>query len=210
MTTITAAAPALPDTAVAADWLIRDPLLQQPVTAVGTLGPEGTSSQDAAGFLWDRLPDRGPHSPLVLRLYDTYEEAGEALVDGRVSHLVVANAYSAVNQFYMDPRVTLAAAFIMETPPYGIASLPGGTLMNGPTVASHPAPVPIVDQLLDASFGRPVISLTTSTSAAARAVREGEADLALTTVPAARRHGLVLISSTRTIQMVWSVFVREV
>ncbi|MFJ6938949.1 hypothetical protein [Streptomyces sp. NPDC101132] len=205
--TITAPAPLAPP--AAGDWVIRDHLLRQPLTAVGTLGPEGTSSQDAAGFLWNSLPDGGPHRPRDVRLFDTYEKAGEALRRGEVSHLVVANAYSGVDRFYMDPELSLAAAFHWETPPYGIASLPSGTQDVSPRVASHPAPVPIVGQLLDASFGTPKISLVTSTSAAARAVREGEADLALTTLPAARLYGLVFISSTRTIQMVWSVFVRE-
>ncbi|MFD9357595.1 prephenate dehydratase domain-containing protein [Streptomyces sp. NPDC060031] len=194
--------------AATADWVTRPPLERHPLTAVATLGPPGTSSEQAAGQLWQRLPDGRGRTP-ELRLFDTYEEAGEALLDGRASHLVVANAYAGVNRFYMDPRLELAAAFFMETPPYGIVALPGGTNMNRPTVASHPAPVPIIGQLLDESFGEPHVSLVSSTSAAARAVREGEADLALTTLPAARRHNLVLISSTRTIQMVWSVFVLE-
>ncbi|MFI2612891.1 hypothetical protein [Kitasatospora sp. NPDC018619] len=190
-------------------WVARDILRRSPVRRVGTLGPQGTSSEQAAQFLWARLPGGGPERPPQVRLYDSYERAGDALRRGEVSHLVVANAYAAVNEFYMDTRIALAAAFIMETPEYGIARDGDHQVPPFPTVASHPAPVPLVGQLLPQPYRVGEITLMPSTSAAARAVRERGADLALTTAPAADRYGLQFISRTRTIQMVWSVFVPD-
>lgn len=176
-------------------------------TCIGTLGPAGTSSEKAAAFLWPRLPEA--HSEPKIALYDQYEAAADALRKGEVSHFVVANAYNAVNEFYMDTRVALAAVFYMETPLYGIARNVEHLVPERPTVASHPAPVPLVGQLLPAPYEPGEISLMSSTSAAARAACERQVDLALTTEQAAGYYGLEFISRTRTIQMVWSVFVAD-
>jgi prephenate dehydratase len=176
-------------------------------TCVATLGPAGTSSEKAAAYLWPRLPQACAEPRLAL--YDQYEDAADALRKGEASHFVVANAYNAVNEFYMDTRVALAAVFYMETPLYGIARDVGHLVPERPTVASHPAPVPLVGQLLPAPYEPGEISLVPSTSAAARAARERRVDLALTTEQAADNYGLEFISRTRTIQMVWSVFVAD-
>ncbi|NEC87431.1 hypothetical protein G3I71_16720 [Streptomyces sp. SID12501] len=120
----------------------------------------------------------------------------------------MANAYSAVNQFYMDCELALANVFVMDTPLYGIAVQRNGTVPDSPTIATHPAPEPIIGQLLSSSHTTYKVIHSASTSAAAQAVTDGIADLALTTVPSAELHGLEFISDTRPILMVWSVFTR--
>lgn len=174
--------------------------------AIGTLGPPGTSSEVAAKRYGLRMT--GPDGPPVdIRLYDTYEDAGEALRLREVSHIVVANAYKAVYQFYMDPNVELAGVFVMDTPLYGIAMRRGaGPVPDVPIIASHPSPEPIIAQLLPDPHATYKVIHHDSTSAAARAVVDGTSDLALTTTPAAQLHGLEFISRTRPIRMVWSVF----
>src|SRR5581483_2666096 len=92
-------------------------------------------------------------------------------------------------------------------PHYGVAAVPGQTMPVRPVIASHPAPVPLIDQLLPQVGADREIVLVRSTSAAAQAARDRSVDLALTTAPAVRRYDLEFISRTRTIQMVWSVFV---
>ncbi|MFG2584850.1 prephenate dehydratase domain-containing protein [Streptomyces malaysiensis] len=177
-------------------------------TAVGTLGPSGTSSEVAATLLAHRLATPGGATAPV-RLFDTYEEAGAALHAREVTHVVVANAYKAVHHFYMDQALDLSDVFVMDTPLYGIAvRRDAGPVPVSPTVASHPSPVPIIDQLLSSQHTSYKVIHCDSTSAAARAAVEGTADLALTTVPAAELHGLEFISRTRPIRMVWSVFTR--
>ncbi|TLQ47177.1 type 2 periplasmic-binding domain-containing protein [Streptomyces marianii] len=183
--------------------LLRDSDL---VSAVGTLGPQGTSSEAAARH-FIRLSGSDRSQPPI-HLFDTYEEAGAALRDGQVTHVIVANAYSAVNQFYMDPGLALTHVFVMDTPLYGIAVPPNAAVPDSPTIATHPAPEPIISQLLPRRHTTYKVIHSTSTSAAAQAVTDGTADLALTTVPSAELHGLEFISDTRPILMVWSVFVR--
>ncbi|WP_326740914.1 hypothetical protein OG912_39750 (plasmid) [Streptomyces sp. NBC_00464] len=177
----------------------------QPVV-IGTLGPPGTSSEVAAKRYIAQVT--GPDGPRVdIRMYDTYEGAGEALQAGEVSHIVVANAYKAVFQFYMDPTLELAGVFVMDTPLYGIATRRGaGPAPDVPVISTHPSPEPIIAQLLPERHESFKVIHEDSTSAAARAVVDGSADLALTTLPAAQLHGLEFISRTRSICMVWSVF----
>ncbi|MFF3941601.1 prephenate dehydratase domain-containing protein [Streptomyces phaeofaciens] len=174
--------------------------------AVGTLGPPGTSSEVASKRYAIQMT--GPDGPPVdIRLFDTYEEAGEALRAREVSHIVVANAYKGIYQFYMDPTVELAGVFVMDTPLYGIAMRRGaGPVPDVPIIASHPSPEPIIAQLLPDPHATYKVIHHDSTSAAARAVVDGTSDLALTTMPAARLHDLEFISKTRPIRMVWSVF----
>jgi prephenate dehydratase len=174
--------------------------------SVGTLGPPGTSSEVASKrYAHQMTGPEGP--PIAVRLFDTYEEAGEALHAREVTHIVVANAYKGIYQFYMDPGVELAGVFVMDTPLYGIAMRRGaGAVPDVPIIASHPSPEPIITQLLPGRHETYKVIHHDSTSAAARAVVDGSCDLALTTMPAARLHDLEFISKTRPIRMVWSVF----
>lgn len=189
-----------------AHWLDVDPATETPLRAIATLGPTGTSSQNAAVHLWEQ---RGDGRLPVVQLHDTYESAGQALRSGAVSHLVVANAYSGINTFYMDPGLALSTAFLFDTPPYGLAARPGGTVPRQVRVATHPAPALLVGELMPAPYQVADLVFTDSTSVAAAKARQSETDLALTTQPAAALHRLRFISRTRPIRMLWSVFVRH-
>ncbi|MGX6741738.1 prephenate dehydratase domain-containing protein [Streptomyces xantholiticus] len=173
------------------------------IDTIGTLGPAGTSSEQAALYLW---ADRGRDTPPDIRLYDTYEQAGKALRERDVSHLVIANAYAGVHSFYMDPKLRFAGAFLFDTPHYGIAVAPGHPISKRPRIATHPAPVALVGELLPEEYTVEEILYATSTSAAAGQARRRETDLALTTQPAAKANELEFISRTRPIRMLWSVF----
>lgn len=166
-------------------------------------GAPGTSSEQAALCLW---LGRGTSGPASIQLHDTYEEACAALHDGAASHLLVANAYPHINTFYMSPKLQLAGAFIFDTPPYGIAAPHGHTVRGRPRIATHSAPVPLIEELIPDEYREAELVLADSTSAAAVKARERETDLALTTEPAAKANSLCFISRTRSIRMLWSVF----
>ncbi|QKW07739.1 hypothetical protein HUT18_16460 [Streptomyces sp. NA04227] len=185
-------------------------LFRLPVTAslrISSLGPTGTSSEQACRTLRGHLLRRGQEGAEI-DLCDEYEEAGEKLLSGASDLVVVANAYSGVERFYMDPALCLAAVFVKDTPHYGIAGLPGSDPGRKAAVVTHPAPRALVEELLPERFDLTEIVFASSTSAAAETVVRGEVPLALTTAPAARLHGLEFLSRTRPIRMVWSVFTR--
>lgn len=172
---------------------------------IGTLGPAGTSSEQAAAHLRTLLHPHDDPAPRI-HLYPTYEQAGSALREGHIGRLVVANAYAGINAFYMDPTLSLAGAFVLDTPRYGIARAARHRLPRRPSVATHPAPVPLIGELMPAPYETHRVVFTSSTSAAARSAHERRTDAALTTEPAAALHGLEFISDTRPIRMLWSVF----
>jgi prephenate dehydratase len=174
--------------------------------SISTLGPAGTSSEQAAIALWRWLPDNAGEPEIRLR--DSYEEAADDLQAGRVSHLVVANAYAQINRMYMTKRLALVGAFVYDTPHYGLAAPDVQLVPRQPSVASHPAPILLLEELMPPGYVVQNILQTSSTSAAAKAVRAKLTDLALTTSVAARAHDLTFLSRTRPIRMLWSVFAR--
>jgi prephenate dehydratase len=174
------------------------------VWKVATLGPAGTSSELAAKHLIERLP--GGTDEMTPKLFHSYEMASRAVIQGAADLLVVANAYANVSEFYMDTKFDLIGAYHYQTPQYGIVAPPGSTLTGPVRIASHPAPVPLIEQLLPQGLSVKEIVLVESTSVAALAARAGRVDAALTTQPSAERYGLAFISGTRPIDMLWSVF----
>ncbi|MFC0105626.1 hypothetical protein [Kibdelosporangium aridum] len=181
------------------------PAVVRPYGVVATLGPSGTSSELAAQYLCTLLGDERPDAVV---LHDSYEQAHADVVAGRAVRMVVANAYHRVNTFYMDQRLALESAFVLDTPEYGLAADPSRPVPLHPKVVTHPAPRDLIRQLTPPGYQAGAIVEVGSTSAAAVQVTAGSADLALTTAPAARLHGLRFVSTTRPIRMLWSVFVR--
>jgi prephenate dehydratase len=175
---------------------------------VHTLGPAGTSSEYASQFFHDWMSKNYAKSSHKINLNDSYELARNKIKDER-GLLIVANAYPKINDFYMDTSLKLLATFLYDTPLYGLVTnkdLPERPLY----IASHPAPIPLIKELLPAGLRIEQIVEMPSTSAAAQAVISGEVDMALTTEIAARLYGLNFISRTRPIHMLWSVFASNI
>ncbi|AHG21711.1 bacilysin biosynthesis protein BacA [Chania multitudinisentens RB-25] len=175
---------------------------------VHTLGPTGTSSEYASQFFHDWMDKHYAKSRHEIFLNESYEKARKKIRD-KNGLLIVANAYPKINDFYMDTSLKLLAAFVCDTPLYGLVTkseLPDRRLY----IASHPAPTPLINELLPKGLQIEQIVEMPSTSAAAQAVSSGEVDLALTTEIAARLYKLNFISKTRPIHMLWSVFASNI
>lgn len=173
--------------------------------SLATLGPKGTSSEAAARYAGERIAAASSFTTGVF-LHDSFEAATNAVREGRADAVVIANAYSAINEAYMDSRLELAGAFIMATPVYGIAARPDAPVPLSNRIVTHPAPRDMISELLPPGFLVREVVLALSTSAAAGMVRDGEADLALTNETSRDTHGLRFVSHTRPIRMLWSIF----
>ncbi len=174
--------------------------------AIATLGPPGTSSEVAARYLARRM---GHNGEVSVRLYVSYEDACDAVLHGDATRLLAANAYHDIDAFYMDLRLDLEQAFVLDTPNYGLAVRSDTPLPMTCRVCTHPAPRALIKQLMPVGYGIADVEFAPSTSAAAQQAATGAADLALTTEPAAEIHGLRFISPRRPIRMLWSVFTRR-
>jgi len=175
---------------------------------IHTLGPSGTSSEYASHFFHRWMSDNYSNSHHEIYLNDSYELARNKIKDEK-GLLIVANAYPKINNFYMDTRLKLLATFLHDTPLYGLVAnkkLPDRPLY----VASHPAPIPLIEELLPEGLLIEQVIEMPSTSAAAQAVVSGKVDVALTNEIAARIHKLEFISRIRPIYMLWSVFASSI
>jgi ABC-type amino acid transport substrate-binding protein len=175
--------------------------------SIATLGPAGTSSEAAARRAGELLMEAVGRSADV-ELHPSFEGAADAVRAGDADAVVVANAYSRINDVYMDPELRLSCAFVMPTPDYGIAARPGAPVPLATRLTTHPAPRRLIAELLPPGFVVRETLDVASTSEAARMVAEGEADLALTNEPSIVHHHLRFVSRTRPILMLWSVFTR--
>lgn len=174
-----------------------------------TLGPPGTSSE----YVTLKLCNSMQADYKKITLFNTYEDAFNAVKKGISDVVIVANAYSKINNFYMDSDIELLATFIENTPPYGIAvrkvfnieTLKKATSIK---IASHPAPTKKLDYYKDGIFEEKTfeIDLLESTSQAAKSVQDGIHDYCLTNANAVEMYDLKFISKQTDISMVWSIF----
>lgn len=172
---------------------------------LATLGPAGTSSECAANYLLSLLGTQAGITGTV-DLYRSFELAAQAVLDGTAQLFVVANAYNCVNEMYMNPRLTLVGAFIKDTPNYGVVANGDIPIPLHVRIATHSAPVPLIEELLPPAYLLTQIIKVSSTSEAARMVAAHEVELALTNETSADDHRLQFISRKRPIRMLWSVF----
>ena len=175
---------------------------------IATLGPRGTSSGFAAASLLKHIEKMGGNiRNSRINFFHSYEQATQEALTQERTILLVANAYAAVNEMYMNPTLMLAGAFILPTPPYGIVGRAGTSMRSRVRIASHPAPIPLIHELLPPSVDIQEIIEAASTSEAARLVAQKQVDCALTNEIAANQFQLRFISSKRAIRMLWSIFV---
>ncbi|WP_139738302.1 prephenate dehydratase domain-containing protein [Actinomyces wuliandei] len=172
---------------------------------VSTLGPSGTSSEQAAKHFLEHL---GADNGQIL-LHLSYHDAAISVSNGEADYLVVANAFHGINDFYMDPTTDVHSVFHMLTPMYGLAKRPNISLPTQLEVISHPAPVALITELMPQGYECTRIIPANSTASAAKAVNRGDYDVALTTHPAAEQNNLRFFSNQRPIEMVWTVFTQH-
>ncbi len=178
---------------------------------VGTLGPAGTTSEQALLTFDSRLrEDGGPG--VDARLYDDFGEVYRALLAADVEYALFPNAYEHITDLYWDPRLAVRCSYYRPTPEYGLfraRSLPATPAAL--RVSSCPAVLSLMEPLaidgVDRARRREIITVS-STEKAARAVAEDRADVAVTNMTSAQKYGLVAASPRFAVQMLWTIFGR--
>jgi prephenate decarboxylase len=179
--------------------------------AVGTLGPADTSSDHVA-----RAYIRAARSLALAptpRLLDCFDELCDALERGNVDLALVPHAYQGINKFYMRTTLRLLDVFVCPTPVYGLATRAGYSPGSGITrVVTHPAPIPLLERLLPqvgVRFSNIELKTVNATAIAARLVRDGMSDIALTNARAVESYDLEFRAVHGPVRMGWSIFGRE-
>uniref|UniRef100_A0AAU2VSV6 Prephenate dehydratase n=1 Tax=Streptomyces sp. NBC_00008 TaxID=2903610 RepID=A0AAU2VSV6_9ACTN len=179
---------------------------ERPGTTLGTLGPDGTSSQLAAHFL-------AQQHGLSVELFVTFDELLDQLVGRKVDFALVPSAYQGLTRFHWHQDLRLRAFFPQATPEYGIAAPAGAVLGTGDepvTVAAMWEVRRIYAEVVPAGLrGREVRWVdAVSTQHAAEIVAGGGAELAVTNAPGVRAHGLRWVATRRGAEIVWTLFGR--
>lgn len=181
---------------------------------LGTLGPSGTSSEEALNYVIDQLKQQKINT--LVKLFDDFTLLREALQTNQVDLALVPHAYHKINDFYMEPDLDLGLIFTYPTPVYGLAQRKDAEFdksesLNECTIVTHPAPLPLLSRLLTTNQNQQdvKVELANSTSAAALQVQQGLAQLAITNEKACKSHDLEFISIYGTIPMSWSVFYKK-
>ncbi|XBW81439.1 bacilysin biosynthesis protein BacA [Bacillus velezensis] len=173
---------------------------------INTLDPEGTSSEYAAkNFITNFTLLQGVNSKLSL--HDTFESCIEKTLQSPLEYTIVPHAYDGIKHFYMRPDLQLLQIFRCDTPMYGLAVRPGfeytDDMLDQTVIVSHPSPINLIKYFTrkDVTF-----DLVNSTSAAAKRVKDGLSDIALTNELARQKYGLHFVKTFKSIPMSWSLF----
>jgi hypothetical protein len=168
------------------------------IRRIRTLGPTGTNCEAAARHY---AQSHGLDAEVVL--HSTLEEAIELVIQEPRSALLGCVVYPDLHQLVFPylGRMTLADLFLFDTFNMVLAARDADTPLN--LVASHPAPRALVPS---ASETR----LVNSNSEAARLCRAGEVDACITTLAAAHREGLEVLSDHGPVPMGFTIHVPKV
>jgi len=163
---------------------------------ITTLGPTGTSSEYVAKKILKYF--KAKNKKIILK--PSFEEAFENVKNNKAHMSLVANAYSKIDNFYMDKELKILATFIHNTPPYGLATSKNVFNKQHLKIITHKAPLKILkDKIKTNKFiinKKISVYFAPSTSIAAQLVAEN-------------KFNLKLISDTYTIHMVWSLFGKQ-
>ncbi|MFD9885672.1 bacilysin biosynthesis protein BacA [Streptomyces alboflavus] len=166
-----------------------------------TLGPTGTNLETAA-HLWLRRQGRVGDGQVVL--HTSLEQAMESVPRTGEHALLACAVYPELHTLVFGNLGTcrMVDCFLWPTHEMVLAAPPGARA-EPRTVATHPAPAGLVPD-------RGARRLVTSNAQAAIDCAAGRADACVTTVVAARAHGLRVVRSFGEVPMVFTVHhVRE-
>lgn len=175
---------------------------------VGTLGPAGTSSHDAALYLRSQLQADGVAAYIQVRLYDRFDDLLLEAVARGVDYALVPSAYREATAFHWHPDLRLAFHFVHRTPCYGLARRRAVPDDDELTIASmHEVRSVLPSVAPRALLLRPMRwANAVSTHHAAELAAEGRAHLALTNDTSRQKFGLEWVGVRSGAEVVWLVF----
>ena len=165
---------------------------------IHTLGPEGTNCEAAAQH-W--LEGHG-YSPDGVVLHETLEDAVLGLRRAPEASAVLACiVYPDLHKLvFRNMRfMAIRECFVVPTHPMVLAARDPETIDDLTTVATHPGPVDLLDDMEVTRVA------ATSNIAAARMCADGQVDGCITTLPGVRQHDLNLLRDFGPIPMGFSL-----
>lgn len=178
---------------------------------VVTMGPQGTTSSEAAKYFQNYAINELGASDMKISLYDTFEIALKKMKDGGADFIILPNAYGKMTNFYWDNTLELMFTFIIQTPEYGIAALDMNALQEKQTIsiATCKAVEHLVNDMwneLNMKDKEYTIVEAFSTKKSLMLLEEGKVDLALTNNSSLEKSNASFVTKTMHTEVLWSVF----
>lgn len=178
---------------------------------IATLGPKGTSSYYAYSYFvkYMRSLETGKKFSVVLK--DNFDLVIECLERKEVDLIIIPNAYDRITEMYWNPRLYNLFSFLLKTPDYGIASIDGSYNHKDKKVkiACCKPVYCLIDELIqeiNPTIQEYEIVQKYSTIESAKALKNGEAELALTNSTSVNETGIKFITSVWHADVLWSIF----
>lgn len=179
---------------------------------IGSLGPEGTTTYEATKYFINYIMSKGIDTKIQVCFWNNFSDIHKALVDGEVDLIVIPNPFENITQIYWDKKVDLAFGYVLESPKYGLAVKDENVLQKKHLkIATGPAVNHLIFELGSDILKEHTYELyrVNSTTEAAMAVFNGEADIAMTNQTSVERVNVHFITDLLQAQIIWSVFKRK-
>jgi len=180
---------------------------------ITTLGPEGTSSDQAAKYLVKQLYKWSSNCDYNIILLNTFQGVFKYLVENKKGYVLIPNAYENINEFYWNPNFSNVLNFLFSTPKYGLIKKIQNDCMGRQKlkIASCPAVQGIYKYLLQDLLTEKDIEIikTDSTVETVQYILEDKADIGITNESAFKvcgKNDIEFISDTYNTKIVWSLF----
>lgn len=180
---------------------------------VGTLGPDGTSSEIAVQYLIRTFEKTNPKCRYLIKLYNTFDEVYEAMRNYKIDYALIPAAYEKISEFFWCPEFRPVLSFIYDTPKYGIVRKKNRSYKHKKCIklATCPAAHMVFDYLMkDIKQECEIHVITTnSTVESAALVMESKADFGVTNESSYKKYGdgeMEFITNTYSSRMIWTLF----
>ncbi|WP_124065714.1 hypothetical protein [Clostridium sp. E02] len=180
---------------------------------IGTLGPCGTSSEQALKYLSCFIKKCDKTITIETSLKNNFLDVYDALNRGLINYALIPTAYERVTDFYWNNRFVNNLNFIFPTPEYGLVCKSNYVpIKNRKTrIACCPAVENIIEYLSNGELKNEMVEKvkTNSTTEAVICLINDEVDLAITNRTSFNHYSnknIKFISKTYNAIIVWSLF----
>ena len=104
---------------------IKEDIREKEIINIGTLGPSGTSSEQAMKYLINAFREVEDSCKYNIVLENDFQYVLNDLENSKLDYALVPSAYDRITDFFWSYNITNVLNFIYETPDYGLVCLEG-------------------------------------------------------------------------------------
>lgn len=191
--------------------IIKDECLHKSKIVIGTMGPETTSSVQAAKYFCNNI---GNGIQYEFKLYPDFVHVLDFMrKEESLDFALVPSAYERITDFFWDIKLENCMSFIFPTPKYGLVCLDNHEInfSDRVTIATCHAVEHIIGELSNGIIDENKVTkiITPSTTTALEEVINGHADLAITNQTSFdyyKDKGIRFIFNQYNTNIVWCLF----